>query len=190
MTNPLVISDTTKLSASIKAQASAGAKLDKMIHVNGLSVMWHLSQHRDKTMFSRLVAAMPKSSRAKALVDWFNTNAKGAAMFNYDGSCELKDIDSDEWVAFKSDIDFVIESADAKPFWEKKERGDKDKLTMKTIIEFLNRKANARDASDTLKADITRVADFARSLQDQAQLHLDLNIPPVSKGEPARASLH
>lgn len=57
----------TKAIVSIQGR---GAKLDGDIHVAGVSVLAHASQHRDTTLADRLVNAMPKGARKLALVEW------------------------------------------------------------------------------------------------------------------------
>lgn len=59
--------DINKAIASI---AGRGAKLDKDIHVAGVSVLAHATKHGDTTCADRLVHAMPKGSRKLALVEW------------------------------------------------------------------------------------------------------------------------
>ena len=59
--------DIAKAIASIK---TAGAKLDKNIQVAALSVLAHIEQHGDITLFESLYAAMPKGARKLALCEW------------------------------------------------------------------------------------------------------------------------
>lgn len=59
-----------KLISKIK---SVGEQLDADIHNAAVSCLYHAEQHGDVTLATRLVAAMPRSSRRKALIYWFET---------------------------------------------------------------------------------------------------------------------
>lgn len=63
----------------IASIATRGKKLDLDIHFCAVQCMLHAEKHGDFTLSTRLVDAMPKSGRRKALVAWF----KGFGPFNY-----------------------------------------------------------------------------------------------------------
>ena len=57
-----------KLVDSIKVR---GARLDTDLHLAAVSCAAHWAEHGDYTVASRLLKAMPKSTRRNALVAWF-----------------------------------------------------------------------------------------------------------------------
>lgn len=65
--------------ASIKTR---GAKLDNDIQLTGLSILAHIQQHREVSLFGQLYDAMPKGSRKNALLKW--AVAFGAISVNMD----------------------------------------------------------------------------------------------------------
>lgn len=100
--------DMEKAIASIQ---NRGLKLTQDIHLCAVSVLAHLAAHGDTTLVNRLLLAMPKSTRSKALRDWFlrfgkltlNTDKESAKtmplIYNKEGANDVK-------------------GAEAMPFWE------------------------------------------------------------------------
>lgn len=79
-----------KAIASIK---NRGAKLDNDIQLVGLSALAHTAEHGDTGVMDRLVAAMPKSARKLALVEW---------MLAFGMARKLNPADKDEAAAIKA----------------------------------------------------------------------------------------
>ena len=65
-----LIKDAKKLGTAIKSIATRGAKLDGDIHQAAVSCLHHAFNHGDVTLMTKLVDAMPKSGRRKALIHW------------------------------------------------------------------------------------------------------------------------
>lgn len=65
-----LIKSAALIAKAITSIAGRGAKLDKDIHVAGVSVLAHASEHGDTTLCDKLVQAMPKGGRKLALVEW------------------------------------------------------------------------------------------------------------------------
>lgn len=65
-----IIKGASAIQKAITSIAGRGGKLDKDIHVAGVSVLQHASEHGDTTLADKLVLAMPKGSRKLALVEW------------------------------------------------------------------------------------------------------------------------
>lgn len=63
--------DVNAIRADIDTIKTNGAVLDDLIHETAVSCLAHAEAHGDVTLCSRLVQAMPRSSRSKALVHWF-----------------------------------------------------------------------------------------------------------------------
>lgn len=65
-----LIKGATEIEKSLKLLSARGVKLDKDVHVVGVSVLAHASEHGDTTLADKLVLSLPKGSRKLALVEW------------------------------------------------------------------------------------------------------------------------
>lgn len=65
-----LIKGATEIEKSLKLLFARGVKLDKDVHVVGVSVLAHASEHGDTTLADKLVLSLPKGSRKLALVEW------------------------------------------------------------------------------------------------------------------------
>jgi hypothetical protein len=65
-----LIKGAAEIEKSLKSLHARGAKLDRDIHVVGVSVLSHASEHGDTTLADKLVNSLPKGSRKLALVEW------------------------------------------------------------------------------------------------------------------------
>jgi hypothetical protein len=191
--NTAIIRDTGKLNTAIKSIRDRGVKLDLDIHTAACSIVVHLSQHRDTQMVTRLWSAMPKSTRRKALCDWFEKFAPIAVDYN-NGSVKLPAIDSEEWRTFVADIDNVTDEACALPFWDMKpEKGAKDAVTLESIIKYIGRKADSKDCPPDQAALIKALARLGEGLVEGAQGTLPLGLVGASTAQPGAstaASVH
>jgi hypothetical protein len=187
ITSSAIIRDTSKLNSLVKSIKERGAKLDLDIHTAACSVIAHLAQHRDKTMVTRLWAAMPKSTRRKALCDWFEKLAP--IKVSYDtGSVELPKADDETWMEFAAEIETVTDDACATPFWDlKPEKGAKDAVSLEAVLKYVTRKANSKDCPADQSALILALAKFGESLITGAQGELPLG---KTNTTPAQPSVH
>lgn len=124
-----VITDAAKLAESVDSVARKGKSLDTLIHKTGVSCMYHAQQHGDVTLLEKLVEAMPKSSRRKALITWAEDNMP------LDG----KVVDGKNGVSItlkkgRTDADFTLTEAAATPFWEHTKEKDPRPMTLKQAI--------------------------------------------------------
>ena len=76
-----LIKDSVKLETLITSISKRGKELDTDIHLAACSCLQHampkeLGGYGDNTIATHLVAAMPKSSRRLALIDWFVAHGK------------------------------------------------------------------------------------------------------------------
>ncbi len=62
--------DKAGIEKLIKSIKSRGAMLDKDIQLTGESVLAHIAQHKEVSLFKQLYDALPKGSRSNALVAW------------------------------------------------------------------------------------------------------------------------
>lgn len=73
------LENVKQIGARIASIAKRGKRLDLDIHFCAVQCMLHAIKCGDMTLATRLVDAMPKSGRRKALVAWF----RGFGPFNY-----------------------------------------------------------------------------------------------------------
>lgn len=67
---PALLTGTAAIDKAILSIGNRGKKLDADIQICGLSVLAHVEQHGDITLFTKLYMAMPAGSRRNAIVDW------------------------------------------------------------------------------------------------------------------------
>lgn len=65
-----IIETAAAITKAITSIQTRGGKLDKDIHIAGVSVLAHAAKHGDTTLADKLVHAMPKGGRKLALVEW------------------------------------------------------------------------------------------------------------------------
>lgn len=112
---------------AIKSIAGRGASLDKDIQLTGLSILAHIEQHKEVSLFQKLYAALPKGSRTNAMVAW--ALAFGAIEVNLDKATkkerpflyvkgkatDLAGATEKPWFDFKKpaapDVEFNVEAA-------------------------------------------------------------------------------
>ena len=103
------IQTSRKVAGSIRSIRDRGRKLDGLIHETGIQCMLHAREHGDVTLATRLVDAMPRSGRRKALIRWFTDHTP------------MKYSEKKQAFGLKKkagDDDFQIEAANATPFWD------------------------------------------------------------------------
>lgn len=101
--------DSKVLDKSIATIRATGAKMDKLIHETACAMLFHVSQHGDTTKIGPLLNAMPKSTRRKGLIVWFEQNGP----MKIDQTSHKVTL-VEKW---KSE-DFNMENAVNIPFWD------------------------------------------------------------------------
>lgn len=135
-------SQFTAIKKVIDAIARTGKKLDLDIHTAAVSCLNHAQQHGDVTLCTRLVDAMPKSSRRKALIHWF-------ASF---GPLAYSDKEKKFRVAKGRDIKpYDIEGATEKPFYDFTAERNPEPYTLEKLVGFVQRKVAEMKEKETLK---------------------------------------
>jgi len=99
-----------QIDAKIKSIKTRGKNIDKDIHETGVAIMKHALAHGDYTRANKLVDAMPKSGRTKAFIKWFSDHTP----YNWN--------EKEKTFKLPKNKDkrraFLIDEADAVPFWE------------------------------------------------------------------------
>lgn len=68
-----LIKDAAGIAKAIDGIAARGKKLDRDIHIAGVSVLSHAYEHGDITLANRLLDALPKSGRRNAMLAWLTS---------------------------------------------------------------------------------------------------------------------
>lgn len=157
---------TTKkdIIAAISDIQATGKKLDDMIQVAACSVIQHVEKHGDITLAIKLVEAMPKGSRVKALIGHMThfgkmvANEKGDNIEAFDKAAktDLEGAMEKHWTEFKHndndqafDLDALIISLAKRAAKASEKGGDKVSInpdalaTLNTLAESAKARAEA-----------------------------------------------
>lgn len=145
----LIITDSAVLAKNIAAIGRAGTKLDAAIHAAALSCLWHIREHGDSTLYTRLTLAMPKGSRVKALHVWAEAHAPMKVTTDKSGKVVVK------LAKERTPEQFALEAAEATPFWAYTIEKTPGPMTVEKIVAWLRKQANPENE---------RVEDDARTL--------------------------
>lgn len=140
-----IIKDAKKLGTAIKSIGTRGKQLDTDIHNAGVSCLYHAEQHGDVTLLTRLVEAMPKSGRAKALVAW--AEHFGLVTFNKEEK-RFK-------VTKPKNKQWDLEGANDVPFWEFTEEKEVGDLTIDALVKMVVNKVQKASDNGKLKEGFT-----------------------------------
>ena len=130
----ILIKDAKKLGTAITSIRTRGAKLDNDIHTTACSCLFHAAPkevgglgHGDVTLMTKLVDAMPKSGRRKALIHWVNEHS----MMGYiekEQRFKMTKAKSKSWK-----LDKAIET----PFWEFTQEKAPTELTIDRLVKLV-----------------------------------------------------
>lgn len=167
MSTYTLITDTTKINKAIALIQSTGAKLDTLIHTCAMSVVAHVSEHRNTTLISQLIAAMPKSARRKNLINWFEVNSPVQIVEKSNGGVvvEIADLTDTLWIDFKAQLDVRLTTAHKTPFWElKMPQRAQEAPTLEAIIKYITKKMNDPKIDAVEKDKLTMLITLAATL--------------------------
>lgn len=162
-----LITDTTRLNKAITLVQTTGAKLDALIHTCAVSIVAHVAEHRNTTLISQLIAAMPKSSRRKNLINWFEANAPVQIVDKPNGAVviEIADLTDKLWVDFKAQLPAHLSAAHNVPFWElKMPQRTQEVPTLEAIIKYIAKKANDPKIDANEKEKLVMLVTLAAAL--------------------------
>lgn len=125
-----LIKDAKKLNTAIKSIATRGKKLDADIHLCAVSCLYHAQEHGDVTLLTRLVDAMPKSGRRKALIHWACEHGKLA----YKEKEQAFNLDKGKSKSWK------LAAAEATPFWEFTVEKAPSDVTLEGLVKMVHNK--------------------------------------------------
>lgn len=136
------VQQTTKAIGTIKRM---GVRFDTLVHVTAVSCIKHAEDSGDFTLASKLVKAMPKSARGKALVHWFT-------MFS---PCQWsKEADQFKKTKGEKAVAFDLQGAEATPFYELTPEKDPAPITIEAIIASIkSRVKKSKDQPEPLDVD-------------------------------------
>lgn len=105
--------DVNGINAAIKSIQGRGAKLDSDIQLTGLSILAHIAQHKEVSLFKKLFDALPQGSRRLALVKWAvdlgqvkvnqdkKTSKEQPFLYNKDKETSLDKAEQYPWFTYK-----------------------------------------------------------------------------------------
>lgn len=106
---------------AIQHVAINGKALDESVQSIGLDILQHVDAHGEVSLACKLLKALPKGARAKALADWFQTYGKITVntdkttakqfplVFNKDGKTNLEGAAAKQWYKCKPDRPLAVE---------------------------------------------------------------------------------
>lgn len=134
---------------SIKA---ASAKLDMRIQVAGMSILAHINEHHNITLFNELLDSMGKGHRKTAMVEWALANGQISKNMDEDGKLD-KDCPY-KWDKTKTTN---LLAAEDKPWFEFKPENLDDTFDFQKMLMSLLSKADkqlSKDPSKLMGADL------------------------------------
>ncbi|UCR81388.1 hypothetical protein [Brevundimonas phage AA] len=141
-----------QIDQNIKWIAATGKKLDAILHATAVAIIVHAKEHGDCSRAKTMLDAMPKSGRAKALAAWFETFS--AIRFNGDGEVGL--------LADKEKRIWLVEEAQATPFWELNPEKDVVVFDLDKALAALLKKAHDQEQKGILVPDAKLKARLAQ----------------------------
>lgn len=165
MTKPTVTAIKTKLfvgTAIIQKELglikSASAKLDQRIQVAGLSVLAHVAEHHNITLFNELLDSMGKGHRKTAMVEWALAN----------GTISKNEVDGklDKDMPYKWDKSKTLNmvAAEEKPWFDFKPENLDDTFDFQKMLQALLTKAAKQHSKDPSKLINAELLDQVKAL--------------------------
>ena len=130
-----IITDSKAYAETVATIGKRGKALDKLIHRAAVSAIYHAREFGDVRKFEALCEAMPKGSRVKALVAWYEAHVPVDA--DDEGNRKLK--------KGRTADDFKIEDAAKTPFWEFTKERAPVALTLEKLMEYVEKRIEKLD---------------------------------------------
>lgn len=152
MTTEIKTLNRAEIDKAIASIQSRGAKLDKDVHVTGVSILAHIEQHREVSLMVKLFNALPKGSRRNALVAW--AIQYGQVAVNMD-KATAKDFP----LVFDKSKATRLTEANANPWFNfKKEKAPADEFSFDDELAKFTAKIDAWVKAGKISANDPRVA--------------------------------
>lgn len=133
------IEGATAIAKAITSISTRGKSLDKDVHIAAVSCLIHADKHGDVTLATKLVAALPNSSRKNALRDWFLAFGK----FTWDTE--------NKQFAYNKAATTLTNEAIAMPFWEFKPEPEYKPFDINAAIQqVISRATKAQEKGETV----------------------------------------
>lgn len=145
----------TKELASIK---TAAAKLDTRLQVVGMSILAHVAEHHNISLFNQLLDSMGKGHRKTAMVEWALAN----------GTISKNEVDGklDKDMPYKWDKSKTLNllAAEDKPWFDFKPENLDDTFDFQKMLQSLLNKAAKQQSKDPSKLVNAELLDSVRAL--------------------------
>ena len=123
-----LITGSASITKAVESIARRGKSLDNDIHRAAVSLIAHVRDHGDTTLVVSLIKAMPRGSRVKGLVEWFNEFSPMTIEVTKAGVAVELD---KKRTSADSKIDEAIET----PWYAFKKETAKAEVTLESLIE-------------------------------------------------------
>ena len=145
MSNVNIIRGYEEINKGISVFSKSVAHVDETVHSLACSALTHASEHGDNTLCTKLVQAMPKSSRGESLIKWF---------VKY-GQLQWVTAEGESKFKKREKGSYNLEAAYADPFYSKPEVVAKpfDLAKLLKIIEQASKSAEKGKEKGTLVID-------------------------------------
>lgn len=153
-----LISDTAGIRKELASIKTAAAKLDTRLQVVGMSILAHIAEHHNITLFTDLLDSMGKGHRKTAMVEWALAN----------GTISKNEVDGklDKEKPYKWDKSKALNllAAEDKPWFEFKPENLDDTFDFQKMLMALISKANKKASTDPTKVVGMDLLEAARKL--------------------------
>jgi hypothetical protein len=141
-----LITDVKKLRTAIDGALRSATKLQGTIHIVACSALAHAEQHGDFGLLARLVFGLPTGQRVKTIQKW----ARMFSPVKFDEKAKKCVLDRSEKA-----VEWDVDGAIAMPYFEIVEQVASKPLTLQDVLDYLSKKAKAKD-NDTAEIAETR----------------------------------
>lgn len=165
----ITILDKVQCTRSIRSIVRVAGAVQAKIHIVAVSALAHIRDHRDTTVATSLLNALPKGQRVEALAYWFSH-------FSSD-KLKLSKDKQGTWVANLAKLkdcmesDFRVEESSETSYADlTKEKTPGKTFTVEALVKMLKQKADEDGLNDDGSP---KVEDAARDLAADILAHID-----------------
>ena len=164
------MSDIKKINASIAMIRKTGAALDALIQNTACDIIEHVSEHRNTTLITQLVSALPRGAKVRQLADWFTRMLPDGTRVGADGKISgFPKADTEVWTDWVSGLD--MDSVRATPWYEKAEKAEKAAPTFTKVVDGLIKTANREDLDADTQAAMAELVNAAIAIRDREMVN-------------------
>lgn len=130
-----------------------GKLLDTLVHKTAVSCLYHMQQHGDVRLMSRLVQSMPRSARRKGLIRWIEDYAPLAQQIK----ATKTDVDI-QLRRGRADAEFRLSDAALTPYWEHTPERAPQPMTVDKLVAMIDRQLTRAVNDDAIEDSLAEKA--------------------------------